>query len=376
MRIGVDARMFGPRVGGGGLGRYVEELLNELTARDDGNDYVVFLKKDNFHAFSPKNHRVQKVLADVHWYGVKEQIVMPKLIRRAGVDLMFFPHWNVPLACPVPFVVTIHDLILLEDPQSARSTTRGPLVHALKTAGFRVNLAHATKRSRHIIAVSDVTKRALVNLLGVPARKITTIHHGVKQYPTGEGVSLRALGVQEPYFLMVGNSYPHKNHQLALQAFLRMRKHHPHVQLVCAGRVDVFAERIEAAARSYGLTPEHFRYVHLPTDEELGALYRGATAFLFPSRIEGFGWPPLEAMLAEVPALVSDIPIHHEILGNHATFLPLQDVTAWASALHQVIVAPPSPSVRAAARRYAVQFSWNTCAERTRDVLLTHIRRL
>jgi glycosyltransferase involved in cell wall biosynthesis len=368
--------MYGPRVGGGGLGRYVEELLNHLTARDDGNDYVVFLKKENFHAFSPKNHRVHKVMADFHWYGLSEQLKFPKLIREARVDIMHFPHWNVPLMCPVPFVVTIHDLILLEDPQSARSTTRGPLVHALKTAGFRVNLAHATRRSRHIISVSEVTKRALVNLLGVPARKITTVHHGMRPPLAGDGVSVRALGALEPYLLMVGNSYPHKNHALALQAFARITTLHPEVQLICAGRVDVFAKQIEVEARALGLPPSRFQYVHLPTDEELGALYHHAAGLIFPSRIEGFGWPPLEAMACEVPTLVSDIPIHREILQNFTTYLPLDDVNAWSSALNNLLNHPPSPSVRAAARRYAVQFSWEDCAERTRSLILAHCRRL
>ena len=123
MRIGIDARWFGPRVGGGGLGRYVSELVNHLQEIDHDNEYVIFLKKENFHEFVVKGPNFSKRLLDVPWYSAAEQYVVPKEVALAKVHFMHYPHWNVPLFSSTPFIVTIHDLILLDDPQSARSTT-------------------------------------------------------------------------------------------------------------------------------------------------------------------------------------------------------------------------------------------------------------
>src|SRR3989338_10747098 len=99
MKIGIDARMFGPRIGGGGLGRYVASLVNELQEIDAQNEYVIFLKKENFHDFIIKRKNFSKRLVDIPWYSVKEQFAFPKEIMLSGVQLMHYPHWNVPLWC-------------------------------------------------------------------------------------------------------------------------------------------------------------------------------------------------------------------------------------------------------------------------------------
>lgn len=371
MRIGIDARFFGPRVGGGGLGRYVAELVQALARLDRTNHYVVFLKKDNFADFVPPAPNWEKRLVDVHWYTAAEQLVMPREIALAKVDIMHFPHWNVPLRCPVPFVVTIHDLILLEDPKSARATTRGPLVHAVKTVGFRLVLNNAVKKARHVIAVSEATKRAIIDHLHVPAKKISVVHNGMLQLPDSSHVSLRDLGVVDPYILAVGNAYPHKNLPVALEAFAAIADRHPDLTFVLAGRHDMFVDRLLEEAAELGLEEGRFRTVALPHDDELAALYRHAKMLVFPSRIEGFGWPPLEAMLAETPVLASDIPPHQELLGGHATLLPTDDAGRWAKAMERTLTAPPSAEERLRARHHVLRYSWDNAARQVQEVYVT-----
>ncbi|MFH1767047.1 MAG: hypothetical protein ABH826_03070, partial [Patescibacteria group bacterium] len=106
MKIGIDARFYGPRVGGGGIGRYVAELVNHLQLLDDKNDYILFLKKENFHECVITNPRFYKRLVDVHWYTLAEQRIMPREAKLSGVDFMHYPHWNVPIFSSVPFIVT------------------------------------------------------------------------------------------------------------------------------------------------------------------------------------------------------------------------------------------------------------------------------
>ncbi|MEK9157167.1 MAG: hypothetical protein AAB448_03505, partial [Patescibacteria group bacterium] len=113
--MGIDARMFGSRVGGGGIGRYIAELVMHLQEIDKETQYVVFLKKENFHDFVIKRKNFSKRLVDIPAYSIKEQFAFPREILLSKVQAMHYPDWNVPLWSKIPFVVTIHDLALLED---------------------------------------------------------------------------------------------------------------------------------------------------------------------------------------------------------------------------------------------------------------------
>ncbi|MFH1235375.1 MAG: glycosyltransferase family 1 protein, partial [Parcubacteria group bacterium] len=95
MKIGIDARFFGPL--GKGLGRYTQKLIEHLEKIDAVNSYVIFLRKENFEAYSPSRPNFSKVLADFRWYSLEEQIKFPRVLRNAHVDFVHFPHFNVPI---------------------------------------------------------------------------------------------------------------------------------------------------------------------------------------------------------------------------------------------------------------------------------------
>src|SRR5689334_8418490 len=120
MRIGIDARFFGPQETG--IGRYVERLISHLEQIDQVNDYTVLLRRKAWDLWSPKNSRWTKLPADERWYSLAEQIKMPGRYRAAKVDLWHIPHFNIPLLWRGPFVVTIHDLILNQFPTERAST--------------------------------------------------------------------------------------------------------------------------------------------------------------------------------------------------------------------------------------------------------------
>ncbi len=369
MRIGIDARFYGPRVGGGGIGRYVAELVTNLQLLDHENEYVLFLKKENFHECVITNHRFEKRLVDVHWYTLAEQRQMPGEIKRARVDFMHYPHWNIPIFSRVPFMVTIHDLILLEDPQSARSTTRGALIHGFKYAGFRTVLESAVHRSKHIISVSNYTKESILRHFGIKESKISVIPNGVNPPINVRDVSLTDLGVYEPYFLYVGNAYPHKNLEMMLHTFARYLENHPHTQLVLAGRRDVFSHRLEREANEIGLPIGAIRFIDLPTDNELSELYRHANLFIFPSRLEGFGIPPLEAMsygTAVAAAQASSLP---EILADGASWFAPDDTEALETIMTQATDDLPSlQPKRDHGLKIASEFSWPNAARKTLEL--------
>ncbi|MFZ2681626.1 MAG: glycosyltransferase family 1 protein [Patescibacteria group bacterium] len=373
MRIGIDARFYGPKLGGGGLGRYVAELVTHLEQIDRSNEYVLFLRKENFHECRMTRPNFTKRLVDIPWYSFAEQRVLPQEIARAKVNFMHFPHWNVPILSRTPFLVTIHDLILLEDPTSAHATTRNALVHGIKYAAFRVVLENAIHRSRQIISVSEHTKQAILKHFRVKPQKITVIHNGVRPPSDGRGVSLRELGVLEPYVLAVGNRYPHKNLETLLEAFVDVVAQYPSASLVLAGRHDVFTERLMRLAKRLGLPEQALRWVNLPSDEQLGALYRHANLLAFPSKIEGFGIPPIEAMHVGTPVLASNASCLPEILGDAAMCVAPDDAEAMTKFMLQALERPADMQTYIAKGHERVKrFNWEAAAKATLETYLRH----
>lgn len=367
MRIGIDARMYGPRIGGGGIGRYVASLVNHLQEVDSDNEYVIFLRKENFHDFIVKKGNFTKRLVDVPWYSWHEQRQMPKEIVLSKVQLMHYPHWNVPIWCRVPFVVTIHDLILLEDEKAAKATTRHPFIHGVKMAAFRHILEHAVLKSRHIVTVSSATKRSITNHFRIQPQKVSVVYNGLTPPEAGKGIDLATLGVRDAYVLYVGNAYTHKNLEVLIDALKTVD-----TQLVIAGKFDKFSEKLKAYAEERGVAHK-IRFLHAPTDAEIGALYRGAALFVFPSRIEGFGFPPLEAMSCGTPVAASDIPALREVLKDAPQYVRPDDVAGWAAVMRHALDKPEAwKEMVKTGEKVAAHYSWKDAAQKTKDIYLVH----
>lgn len=375
MKIGIDARFYGPRVGGGGLGRYVSELVTALQKVDRENEYVLFLGKENFHECVITSPNFSKRLVDIPWYSAKEQVAMPREVALAKVNLMHYPHWNIPVFSRVPFVVTIHDLILLEDPASARATTRNAFVHGLKSIGYRLALETAVHRSKHIIAISEYTKRSILDHFRVPGGKISVVYNGVKPPTGGEAVSLSSLGVAQPYFLNVGNAYPHKNLSFMLEAFARFCKTDQQTMLVLAGKRDMFVEKLEAEARQFGIG-NRVRCIDTPIDAVLARLYADATLVISPSRIEGFGIPPLEALSFGTPVVAAHASSLPEVLKDTVRYFDPDDANGLVRLMHEAIVTPEAWSVlREPGKKRAASFSWDATAKTMKGIYLSYADR-
>ncbi len=369
MRIGIDARFFGPKTGGGGIGRYVAELVTHLQELDHQNEYVIFLRKENFHECVITNRNFYKQLVDIPWYSTKEQIKMPAFVRRARVNFMHYPHWNIPIFCTTPFLVTIHDLILIQDPKSAHATTKSALIHGFKYAGFRTVIESAIHRSRHIITISEYSKRAILEHFGIKEAKISVIPNGVLPATESKGISLSSMGVLEPYFLYAGNAYPHKNLKIMVEAFADFARNDQFTQLVIAGRRDVFSHQLEDYAKKLGLQSNRLTFVNLPSDEELAALYRHAELFIFPSRLEGFGLPPLEAMSHSTPVAAAKASSLPEVLGEAAWYFDPDHADELTRIMRQVKSNPSTiSSKKELGLSQAKSFNWQKTAEATLDI--------
>ena len=335
MRIGIDARFFGPY--GKGLGRYTQKLILNLEKIDKENDYYIFLRNDNFDHYRPTNPRFHKVKADYRWYSLSEQLLLPKLIRHLKLDLMHFPHFNVPVFYFGKIVVTIHDLIITNYP-TTKATTLGPLKYFIKHWGYRFVILLAIKRAKKIITVSKYTKQQVIKQFKINPDRIHVTYEAsdMKEMDSADPAILDKYKIIKPYLLYVGNVYPHKNIERLLNAFKRIVKQKPNLKLVLVGKEDYFYKRIKREVDDLNLLGQVIFPGFVP-DDDLKHIYKEASVYVFPSLEEGFGLPPLEAMSYGIPVVCSNTSCLPEVLGQAAHYFDPRSTEQIISSVNKVL---------------------------------------
>jgi glycosyltransferase involved in cell wall biosynthesis len=367
MRIGIDVRL-----DESGIGRYSLRLAEELVRLGGSEEYVLFARTRTFRELERLEGNVERRLADIGWYTVSEQLGMPRLLRSAGLDLVHFPHFNVPLVYRGPYVVTVHDLIhfLRRDLDTTRTDAAA---RPWKALPYRVVLAHAVRHAERVIAVSEATKRDIVDRLGVDPIRIAVTHEGVGiELPSASSEELRPdLGVRAPYFLYVGNAYPHKNLPRLLDAFARLQGDGLDTfQLVLAGNHGPYGSALAQLARTLGIEARVV-FTGRVADAQLVELYRQAAVLVLVSLAEGFGLPGLEAMALGVPVLASRIDALTEIYGDAALYVDASDPEDIARGLTMLATnGGVQRDMRERGLNRVRQFSWRATAEATRQIYL------
>ncbi|HEY9723232.1 MAG TPA: glycosyltransferase family 1 protein [Oscillatoriaceae cyanobacterium] len=353
MRVGLDARLWHNT----GIGRYVRNLAPRLA----GVQLVVWAAPEHLDEVRAALPHSEVLPCAARPFSLAEQRFFPGAIAAAKLDVFHTPHLNAPLFCPVPLVVTIHDLIPLHFPETINSR----LGHA-----YFVAMSHlAVRRSQRVIAVSENTREDLLRLLRAPSERLRVVGEGAdalfERKPDAETMSRvrERFALAGPYVLYSGQSKPYKNQATLLRAFARLGR--PELKLVFAGRIDPNQPHVEALIRELGLEHAVVRTGYLDEDE-LVALYHGASVFAFPSRYEGFGLPPLEAMAAGVPVVASRAASIPEVVGPAGILLDPDDVVQWAEAIDQVLsdAALRDRLITAGHERVRL-FSWDAAARDT-----------
>lgn len=346
MRIGIDARFYG--ADSKGLGRYTQKLIENLEkiylqkdAVDDdleNDQYFVFLRKENFAEYQPKNKNFHKVEADYKWYSFSEQIDMPRLLYKYKLDLVHFPHFNVPIFYRKKFIVTIHDLILLHFP-TIRGTTLNPVFYWLKFLAYKITIGNAVKKAKKIIAVSNFTRSDILTNYSVSADKVAVTYEAgseTENYSQENVGKIDKYGIMKPYLLYVGNAYPHKNLEKLVKSWqIFDEKQKGKIKLVLVGKKDYFYNRLREIVEENKI--RNIIFAGFVLDDDLDAVYKNAIAYIFPSLYEGFGLPPLEAMKNGLPVISSNHKCLREIMGDSAYYFDAQKKEDIVRAIEKII---------------------------------------
>lgn len=346
MRIGVDTQStLGRKTG---IGLYTLNLLQALRRVAPRHEYVELSWM-----------RTEELRTDQRlWW---EQVELPRRAHAARVDLLHLTGFGAPRWRPCPVLLTVHDLIGLLFPNNLPPISRFYWSHWLPRTIHWAN---------QIIADSEHTKHDLIRLLGISAERVEVVYLGVDVVfrPLEDPVVLEF--VRQKYklpsalVLYVGTIEPRKGLDTLISAYAALADDIPH-HLVIAGKRGWYTEPLFRQVKSLGLS-QRVHFTDYVADEDLPALYNLADLFIYPSRYEGFGLPPLEAMACGVPVVCSDAASLPEVVGDAALLVPPDDVEALAATMRRVL---ENDALRAEMRtkglERAKRFTWEETARRT-----------
>jgi glycosyltransferase involved in cell wall biosynthesis len=381
MHIGIDAQLLSGEESyrAAGVSNYSRRLLAELgrmaEERAVEHRFTAFVNAAGFACpgveLAVSGLPLHRPPARILW----EQTLLRRELKRRKIDLIHGLVNVLPLGGPARGVVTVHDLRFMRMPEKLPAAKRLYLQRFSRAS---------VERASQIIAVSRQTADDLVRYFNAPAKKITVIHNGVGAEftpgdPAADAEFRRSKGLPERFLLYVGTLEPRKNLSLLLKAYARWVKTSQtgeDVSLVLVGAKGWFYDEIFQLVQELALE-ERVRFPGYAPDAELPAWYRAASGFVYPSLMEGFGLPLLEAMACGTPVLCSAAPSLREVAGDAALTVPLGDETgdgsaamaALADGLEQLMEdAELQRTLRQRGLARAARFSWRKAALETAQV--------
>lgn len=322
-----------------GIGRYARQLLAALADRSDDIRYRLFSLTGGSVSsrlppldgrFRHRSYPVSDRIMNAVWQ--RARVPVPVQLLTGRVDVFHSPDFTLPPLAGRPSVLTIHDLAFRTVPECAFPSLRAYLEQVVP---------RNARRATRVIAVSEQTRRDVVEYLEVPADQVTTILEGVgpefrpAEQPLVARAEAAALGIDRPYLLAVGTLEPRKNYVRLLEAYARLRERGVEQLMVIAGRPGWLYEPILRRIDELSLG----NYVRLvqPDDRVLVALYQAADVFVFPSLYEGFGIPPLEALACGTPVACSATSSLPEVVGDAALTFDALNVDAIVEAVEHLL---------------------------------------
>ena len=358
MKIAFDGTVLHGRKSG--VGYYCEELLKAMLSMNHADQFYVFSHQPVQLDIASSNGNL-KFTNSFHFpiRAFYLHAILPRILDKVQPDLCHYTNFLAPISEDRPYVVTIHDMGLevlrYSHPLAKRIYTR-PLI------------PRVARKARLILTNSEYSKWEIVRHLGLSEDRIRVTPLAAS--PEFLPVPVRP---RNPYFLYVGNLEPRKNLERLIEAFARMpRKEH---QLVIVGDSWYRGGAVEKKARSLGLNGE-VKFLGYVPRAELPGLFSGATAFVYPSLLEGFGMPIIEAMACGAPVITSNSSALKEVAGGAAVLVDPLSVRELTEAMERVA---QDSRLRAELSqkgvRRAAEFSWETTARLTLEAYREAVER-
>jgi glycosyltransferase involved in cell wall biosynthesis len=350
-----------------GVDRYLKELVIHLGMIDRRNDYTVFLNIADRHVLDgelPPNFRIRACcLRPRPVRFVFQQAVLPAACATLGVDVVHSPSFVMPYCRGRQrHLLTIHDMTFFTVPHLHSRLRR--------SAAFRSLIAASIRRAHMINVPSRATRDALLQWRpSLPREKVRVTEYGVsscfRPAPAEDVIKeTRRLRLPESYFLYVGTIEPRKNVKTLIDSYRRVLvADRPTAHLVLAGKPGLGYEPLMAQMAAIPELQGRVHVLGFVSEDDLPWVYRGACLFVYPSLLEGFGFPPLEAMACGVPVVSTVGSALEENLRDAAELVPPEDSVALAMAIRRLM---DDHALRAQRRRLGFQcvarFRWENTA--------------
>jgi glycosyltransferase involved in cell wall biosynthesis len=360
LKIAYDPQIFSFQIYGG-VSRYVCEIAFSIARSNVVNvkivapfsvcKYLESVDESIIAGFKAPSFKPLKLffrLCSMAFGHIYLLVLNPKVIH----ETYFFPYALGPKKSKR--VLTVHDMIHEKFSASRSSWDRASKYKAI-----------AVRRADHIICTSEMTKRDLILLFNVDQEKITVIHHGCSvQNLSSKDLSLIDYILPPQFLLYVGYRQGYKNFKIFLEAYALSHEINCQFEIVCFGGEELSSEELKTFSQ-LGIPSE--RITHFSGgDDLLCHLYQNASAFIFPSLYEGFGFPPLEAMSNDCVVICSSAGSIPEVVDVAGEYFDPHDAEDIRRAMEKVLFQPERQrELRVLGRERIKQFSWKRCAEET-----------
>ena len=339
--------------------------------------YIVFLRDRGMDDYIPQNPNFKKVRAHFKWYSFEEQVNFLFLLLRQNLDILYIPHFNIPILYPGKLVTAIPDIIM-HTYSTEKGTTLPKPYFRFKKWVYKMVVLWATFRSKKVIVPSNDTLNDFRKVYPfISKQKYVLAPEGVDPelltQTTGEPTEVLAKhGIEKPFLLYISSFYEHKNVPALLGAFKILTEQYNFTgQLVLIGKKDKFSEEIEKQIKEKGLygrvlMPGSTSYV---TDTDTVVLRKEAEVYVFPSLKEGFSLTPMEAQAFSLAAVISDIPCHREIYGDSVLYFDPHNPHEIAERINQVLLDTNlKQQLIEKGSELINKYNWNETARITKEV--------
>lgn len=354
MHIAIDARIVNSSTG-----RYIERLLTYLEKIDSPHEFSVLVQKKDIEYWKPTKPNFRIVVADYYQYTFGEQLGFYFFLRTLNADLVHFCMPQQPLLFHGRSVTTVHDLNLVRITENEGMPW--PILKT-KQAIFSFLLRTVVKRSARVITPTQYTKDDLLAYKRLPEDKVIVTYESADLVSENE-TTVESL-IDREFLLVVGRAETYKNQRGAIEAHQLLLIGHPTLQLVIVGKRDQTSRDLEEWTLREGY--RNITFFGFASDEQLAWLYNHCSTYVFPSFMEGFGLPGLEAMKHGAPVASSNATCLPEVYDDAAVYFDPSDHHDMAQKIDTIL---SSPAVRSEliekGKKRAATFSWQRMAEQT-----------